>query len=104
MLTLLVNGVLKAAVDIRRKELSGNRRMRKRAKRSPEEEARRFSDRRRGLKQILIGRQAGQRLYVADIDHSIRRNERMSRSDDAIQPVDSDKEIPVKTDKRRYRL
>jgi hypothetical protein len=39
----------------------------------------------------LIGQQAGQRLDVADIDHSTRRNKRVSRRDNAVEPVDADK-------------
>src|ERR1051325_4517370 len=83
---------LEAAIDIGGKQLRRNRRMRQRAKRSPEKEARRFADCRRSLKQILIGRQPRQRLNVAEIDHRVRRNKRMTRRYDAIESIDADEQ------------
>src|ERR1043165_5720102 len=44
------------------------------------------------LKQILIGRQPRQRLNVAEIDHRVRRNKRMTRRYDAIESIDADEQ------------
>src|ERR1043166_3671307 len=66
--------------------------MRKGTKRPPEKEARRFAYCRRSLNQILVRRQPGQRLNVAQIDHRVRWNECMAARNDAIEPIDADEE------------
>ena len=68
--------------------------MRQRSERPEEKEAGRSTDGGAGLSRVLVWREPRQRLDVADINHRIGRDGRMSGRDHAVEPVYSDKRPP----------